>query len=309
MRRQIIKMFCGLFLLALAPAWAQAAPAPAPAPPNRGALFKVDGGGHTLYLFGTIHVGKADFYPLEPRVAAALEGAGALALEIDPEADPALVLAAMQRHALYPAGAGPAIDAIGPAFRPRLAGLLRHYGMTPESVAPMKPWLLATVLSMNEFGALGYRSELAVDTYLARQARARNIPVLALESVAGQMALFDRMTAAEQARFLEEGIGDIEEEIAAHTGQARRTAEAWSGADAAALDGLAREAAADQSFSGRFVQTVLLAERNPGLADGIAALLARENNSLAAIGVLHLVGVDSVPALLRKRGLAVERIY
>jgi uncharacterized protein YbaP (TraB family) len=38
-------------------------------------------------------------------------------------------------------------------------------------------------------------------------------------------------------------------------------------------------------------------------------LMARENNSLAAIGVLHLVGKGSVPELLRKRGLTVERIY
>jgi uncharacterized protein YbaP (TraB family) len=30
---------------------------------------------------------------------------------------------------------------------------------------------------------------------------------------------------------------------------------------------------------------------------------------LAAIGVLHLVGAGSVPELLRKRGLTVERVY
>ena len=70
-----------------------------------------------------------------------------------------------------------------------------------------------------------------------------------------------------------------------------------------------RKSAADDSFSGRFVQKVLLDGRNPALADAMVRLMARDNNSLAAIGVLHLVGKGSVPELLRKRGLTVERIY
>ena len=57
------------------------------------------------------------------------------------------------------------------------------------------------------------------------------------------------------------------------------------------------------------MQKVLLDGRNPALADGIAKLLSREKHSLAAIGVLHLVGTKSVPDLLRQRGLKVVRVY
>ncbi|WP_317204735.1 TraB/GumN family protein [Janthinobacterium sp.] len=312
MRRQIIVMFCGFFLLA-APA-ARDDPAAAQrqaageevAQPNRGALFRVEHAGHTLYLFGTIHVGAADFYPLEARVTAALRRATTLALEIDPDADPAAAAQALRRYGMYTAG-GPAAAEIAPSFRPRLERLLKQYAIAPAAVAPMKPWLLASVLAVSEFSAQGYRPELAVDAYLARQARARGIAVLELESMAGQMALFDRMSLAEQARFLEDGISAIEDKEQAN--QARAIAQAWRGADAAAFEGLAREAAADQSFAGRFVQKVLLDERNPGLAEGIAALLARDKDSMAAIGVLHLVGARGVPALLRERGLRVERVY
>lgn len=318
MRHQIIEMFCACLLLALAPAWArQPQPVQQEQPqqgrdrpaPNRGALFRVDGGGHTLYLFGTMHVGAPDFYPLEPRVAAALERAGALALEADPQIDPALSLTLLRRYGMYADGAGPAIAAIDPALRPRLERLLARYRMPPAALAPMKPWVLATVLTVSEFSMLGYQAELGVDTYLAQQARARKIPVVELESAAAQMALFDRMPAPAQLRFLEDTIVMLEQEIAQPPGQARRTVDAWRTADAAAFDQLAREVAADQSSSARFIQTVLLDQRNPGLADGIAAMLAREHDSMAAIGVLHLVGTDSVPALLRQRGLRVERIY
>lgn len=299
MRRQIIVMFCCLLALAFGHAGAAAADAP-----QRGALFKVEQGEHTLYLFGTIHVGAADFYPLEPRVTAALRQARVLALEIDPLGDPERMASAVRKHGMAQRGAA---AALAPAWRTRLARLLRQYGIAPEAVAGMKPWLLASVLTVSEFSAQGYDTGLAVDAFLSRQAHANGQSVLELESVGGQMALFDRMSHEDQMHFLEEGIAGIEDREQAD--QVRQIADAWRNADAAALDALSAKAAADASLSGRFVQKVLLEERNPGLARGIAQLLAREPHSLAAIGVLHLVGRDSVPELLRKRGLKVERIY
>lgn len=299
MPRQIIVMFCSLFWLLSGPAWAQQT-----ADQPRGALFRVSQGDHTLYLFGTIHVGAPDFYPLEPRVTAALAQASVLALEVDPHADPRLVAQALQRHGMQQ---GSAAAQLAPRYRKRLGALLRQYAIAPEAVAGMKPWLLATVLTVSEYAALGYQTTEAVDGWLSQQARARGVAVVELESVEGQMALFDRMSAAEQLQFLQESIASIEDREQAD--QARQIVQAWRDADAAGFEALAAKAAGDASLSGRFVQRVLLDERNPALAEGIAQLLARAHDSLAAIGILHLVGKHSVPELLRQRGLAVERIY
>jgi len=302
MRRQIIVMFCGLFLLPLQAAFAEA---PAVAQ-NRGALFKVQDASHTLYLFGTIHVGAPDFYPLEPTVTRALDGAGALALEIDPGADPRKAVSAVLKYGMEAPGSKVPVDC-RQTLAPRLAPLLQKYGIAPEAVAPMKPWMLASVLAIGEFSTLGYRSDLAVDNYLSQQAKARKIPVVELESMEGQMALFGAMSPVDQCRFLEDGVASIEDQEQSQ--EAREIADAWRNADAAAFDKLAAKAATDPSFAAQFVQKVLLDGRNPALADGIAKLLAREKSSLAAIGVLHLVGDKSVPDLLRKRGLKVERVY
>lgn len=306
MRRKIIVLFWCLFTLALTPALAAAPAASPPAtPPNRGALFKVVDGAHTLYLFGTMHVGAPDFYPLEPRVMAALGRSSKLALEIDPS-DQAAVVSAVRRYGVYHDGST-ALAQIRAEFRPRLEQLLQQFGIAPASVAPMKPWMLASVLAVSEFESLGYQSGLAVDGYLARQAKRRGIPVVALESAALQMALFNQMTLDQQCRFLEDSIGSIDERK--EETQARELTQAWRTADAAAFEAQARAAAEDTSVAGKFVQQVLLEQRNPGLAAGIARLLASETDSMAAIGVLHLVGRHSVPELLRQRGLRVERLY
>lgn len=299
MGRQIIVLFCSLFLFALgSPSAAEQG-----AEPNRGALFKVQQGGHTLYLFGTIHVGAKDFYPLEPRVAGALKKAPVLALEIDPLGEPQKLARAVQQYGVSKRG----LEGITPAWRLRLDRLLKQYKIEPESVATMKPWLLASLLTVSEFAAQGYEASMAVDAHLAQQAHGAGQKIVELESADSQMALFDKMTPAEQLQFLQETIASIEDKDQAN--QAREIAEAWRHADSKALDELAQKAEDDDTFSGRFVQKVLLEGRNPTLADGMVKLMARENNSVAAIGILHLVGKYSVPELLRKRGLSVERIY
>jgi len=300
MQRQIIVMFCSLFWFALGPAWA-AEPAAAP---NRGALFKVTQGARTLYLFGTIHVGAKDFYPLEPRMAGILKKAPVLALEIDPLGDPRQLAGAVQRHGMLAKGSSPALT---PAWRARLDRLLRLYRIEPESVAMMKPWLQASLLTVSEFAAQGYDAALAVDAHLSKQAHDAGQKIVELESAESQMALFDQMSAADQLLFLQEAIAGIEDKEQA--AQAKEIVDAWRQADIKALDAMALKAEQDQTFSGRFVQKVLLDGRNPALADGMVKLMARENNSLAAVGVLHLLGKGSVPELLRKRGMTVERIY
>lgn len=300
MQRQIIVMFCSLFWLAFGSAFA----ADNAAAPNRGALFKITQDARTLYLFGTIHVGAKDFYPLEPRVAGALKKAPVLALEIDPLGDPRQLAGAVQRHGMTAKGAAPALS---PAWRLRLDRLLRQYNIEPETVAMMKPWLLASLLTVSEFAAQGYDASLAVDAHLSQRAHAAGQKVVELESAESQMALFDQMTSAEQLLFLQEAIAGIEDKEQA--AQAQEIAQAWKQADIKALDALALKAEQDTTFSGRFVQKVLLDGRNPALADGMIKLMGRENNSVAAIGILHLLGNGSVPELLRKRGMTVERIY
>jgi len=302
MRRQIIVMFCGLFLLPLPAAFAEAPPAAV----KRGALFKVQDKNNTLYLFGTIHVGAPDFYPLEPTVTRALHEAGALALEIDPAGDPRAAARAVIKYGMdAPGGSAPAD--CRQTLAPRVSPLLQKYGIPVEAVAPMKPWMLASVLAIGEFSTLGYRPDLAVDTYLSQQAKQRLIPVVELESMESQLALFASMTPADQCRFLEDSVESIEDQEQKE--EAREIADAWRTADAAAFERLAAKAASDPSYAAQFMQKVLLDGRNPHLADGIAKLLKQEKTSLAAIGVLHLVGSQSVPDLLRKKGLKVERVY
>jgi uncharacterized protein YbaP (TraB family) len=296
MRRQIIVLFLALFWMAFGAAAAT----------PRGALFLVTANGHTMHLFGTMHVGVPQFYPLEPQIMGALDAASTLALELDPDQSTAAMLAALKAHGLAPNGAA-GWSKLAPAKRARLERLVRRAGLNQAAVSAFKPVLLATMLSLGEFDKLGYQPALAVDRYLAQHARASKLRVMELESLDAQLALLDRLSLDEQWRFLDETAGAIES--GAQQDEARKVVDAWGSADQQALDAMSARLARDASLSGRFTREVLIDGRNDALADKLARLLGDEGRTVAAIGVLHLVGPRGVPSLLRARGFKVERVY
>jgi uncharacterized protein YbaP (TraB family) len=273
---------------------------------ERGALFRVSLDGHVMHLFGTLHVGVPAIYPLESRVAYALAGASTLALEIDPDQPQRERLRALRAHGMLDAGS-PGYDALDPERQALLDRLIAQGGLDAASVKRFKPVLLATLLTLAEYTKQGYRSELSSEAWLARTARANGARVLELESLDRQLAALDGLAEADRWRFLDETMAAIAS--GAQRADARAVVQAWSGADREALDRIAARCELDASVSGAFVTRVLLKERNVGLADGLLQLLRQERQTFGAVGVLHLLGNNSVPALLRERGASVERIY
>lgn len=294
MARRMMLIFLAACSLLAGQAWAV----------ERGALFKVSGHAHTMYLFGTIHVGLPEFFPLDESVTRALAASTTLALEIDPTVQTAETAASVQRVAqTIPA----IVAAMPPALGPRLARRLEALGAPPTLSNRFKPWMLLITLSTVEYARLGYRPDLSVDAHLATLAHARNIKVLALESVESQLDLFDRLPVADQWTMLDETLASMD------SGEAQQDVQAitngWAKADRAALDAVARKYEKDPRLSSQIMQRRVLAERNVPMADKLDGLLKREDTTMAAVGLMHLIGKDSLPALLRAKGLKVEQVY
>ena len=280
---------------------------PAAMAAERGALFRVGLDGHTMYLFGTLHVGLPEFYPLEPRIAGALAEASTLALDIDPVQPQGELARSLRTYGMLESSGSSAYDAMDPGRRALLEKLIRQGGLDPARARTFKPVLLATMLTLAEYTRQGYRTELSSDAWLAREARAKGVRLVELESLDQQLSMLDRLAEPERWRFLDEMMGTIES--GAQRLEARAMVRAWSSADRLALDEIAARCEADASVSGAFVNRVLLKERNVGLAEHLLPLLRQEKQTVAAIGVLHLLGQGSVPALLQASGASVERVY
>jgi len=301
LRRLIIVAWSTLLCLYL-PA-ANAGGDTAPPAQSGGVLFKVQNGQHSLYLFGTIHVGTHDFYPLAPTVMHVLEQAPAIALEIDPSNNQALQ-AAVRRYGLYPPGQS---SQLSEPLRQQVVVALGKYRIAPDTVAGLRPWMIATLLTVQQAESRGYHAALAVDNYLADFAHQHHQSVLELEGAAAQLALLGGLDSKQQHLLLEDTIKELND--AKSTAELNEIIRCWRQSDLQGLQALLDEMTQDHRFSGRFAKEVMIDQRNPVLAARIAALLSEQEGVFAAIGILHLAGPNSVPALLAQHGLKVERIF
>lgn len=289
--------------LAPAPAAPLQAAAPRDDAPRRGALYRVRQRGQTAYLFGTIHVGQQDFFPLEAEVRAALAAASKLVMELDVR-ESGLFQSALEQHARYRPGDGIA-NHLDAASLARLERALRAAGIGLESVAHYKPWLLANLLVGRELERHGFQSGHGVEAYLL--AAAPDKTVLGLESADYQLSLFDAMNDGQQERYLLENLAELESGDALR--KSRGLIDAWSSADSAKIEAMLLELTSGDSVSSDFMLRTLLGRRNPQMAATIEHIIQDDKIAFVGVGLLHLVGAGGVPQLLMQRGYQVEQLY
>ncbi|HEY8607053.1 MAG TPA: TraB/GumN family protein [Noviherbaspirillum sp.] len=294
---------------AAAAASAQAAPpvhaAAGAGIPARGALYRIRHHGQTSYLFGTIHVGTPAFFPLEAQVTHALAQASKLVLEIDIR-DGALFQAALDKHGVYAAGDDVSRHLSTPVLA-QLQQALQRAGLAWETMRRFKPWLLANLLLGLDLERSGYQRARGVEMFLLSVADVQTKSVHELESAEYQMSLFDGMDDAMQEQYLREQLAELEDGKAMK--KAKALIAAWATGNGDEIEGIVRDALGDGSVSSSFTYKVLLQKRNPEMADKIVRLLERRESAFVGVGLLHLVGEGGVPALLRERGVEVEKVY
>ncbi|HYD94588.1 MAG TPA: TraB/GumN family protein [Noviherbaspirillum sp.] len=268
-------------------------------------LYRVRHGDNTAWLFGTIHVGTPDFFPLDAQVTQALSGASKLVLEIDIRR-PEPFQAALHKHGYYPPG--DSVDRHLPADDlARLDAALRQFGITPHQVRHMKPWLLANLLVGLDLERNGYRRSHGTEMFLLSLAAQDAKAVDELESAEYQMALFDGMPDAMQVRYLRENLAELGDGNALKKSVA--LIDAWATANGEAAEAFVRDTRGENSASSEFTLRVLLDKRNPEMATKIEALLRGGEAAFVGVGLLHMVGENGLPALLKQRGYEVEKVY
>jgi uncharacterized protein YbaP (TraB family) len=275
------------------------------AAPHQGGLFRVSDRGRVAYLFGTVHMGTAAFFPLPPEVSRALAEARQVVVELDTRSNDAF-LRALARHGRYPPG-DDLRRHLSPPVLAALTAALHAKGISVASMAGYKPWLVANLLLSMALERKGYRRDLGVEGALLTAAHKHGAAVTELESADYQLGLFDTLDAASAERYLQETLAGLQDGSAVRRAQA--VVDAWAAGDARALDGLLHDATDGDSVNAEFTRRVLLGRRNPEMADGIARLMRRDSVTFVGVGVLHLLGGNGLPQLLAQRGYLVERVY
>lgn len=272
-----------------------AAPVAARAEP---ALWRLGDADSTIYLFGTIHLLHPDMTWQSPKIAAAFAEAEELWLEADVSA-----LATFGPVMRYGVSYGlPLSKALTPDDLTRVLRILEPQGVPLGTINHLRPWLVAIMIATIPSQKAGFVMEEGADMVLQREATGRQLPIRRLESVSDQLKPFASLTPDQEIAVLLDALDAYEHPEGDNTAE---LANAWLKGDEATLGALL---AADSQIGEQGpLYDGLIVQRNAAWVKKIEERLAGSGISFIAVGAGHLVGPDSVIAMLAARGLKAER--
>jgi uncharacterized protein len=261
--------------------------------PDRGLLWRISRDGRSSYLFGSLHVGKADWAYPGPALRAAWAATEVLAVELDP-ADVGAVLAAM-----------PKTEALSPALVRRIDAQAQAACLSPGTLSALPAMLQLSMLTLMEARRDGFDAGFGQDVMLLTWAKSEGRPVQSLESVQEQLQAL-QPEAAELPAVVDGTLrqlrkGQLREPL-------RKLAGAWSRGDLRTLADYPRWCACADSPAERAWFKRVNDDRNGPLAERIAALHGAGQRLLVAVGALHMSGPRALPRLLTEQGFTVEAL-
>jgi uncharacterized protein YbaP (TraB family) len=268
--------------------------------PARSFLWVVSApGAPPSYLMGSLHVLTPAYYPLSAPIEKAFAESNVLITEadIDEVSNPTTLMALMGQALL---GDGRTLDqVIASDLYAKVLDRADKAGLPRVAVQRMKPWMVALALTAPVLQAAGFRAEHGVDKHFFERAKKRGSERRALETVAFQFDRMDQMSPADQEALLRSTLDDLDTQ----TSNVKTMADAWAKGDTGALEQLLL---AGMKSSPELYQRMLV-ERNRNWVASVDTCITEKTSCFVVVGAAHLVGPDSLVALLQKKGYTVEQ--
>jgi uncharacterized protein len=291
-----LALCCFAFTGAAPPAAADGAP--------KHFLWKVTGSKGVVYLLGTIHAAKADFYPLPSIIEDSFEKADTLIEEID-ISEPAEVARAQQgliEDGSYPKG-DTITNHLSEVTRSHLAAYLKKGDLPEPAIAHLRPWLVSMLVAQLELQRMGFDPSHGLDQHFLEEARQSHKQIGALEDAASQLKLLSSLSEELQDRVLLSSLVDMEK---SHDVLDLLT-RAWQSGNDAAMQELITSSVREYPQL-KPLMTKLFDDRNTAMAVKIERFLQTPNSYFVAVGAGHLVGDKGILSELRRKNFMVEQL-
>jgi uncharacterized protein YbaP (TraB family) len=264
-------------------------------------LWKIQSKAATVYLLGSIHFLKEEFYPLPEAVERAYESSEVLVVEANVNDIGKLDLASFMDKALY--NDGDRLEKhVSPETYLSVKRETRSLGIPPELADTQKPWFLALSLQALELMKLGYDPRHGVDYYFLSKAQGKK-RILELESLDEQIKFLSGFSDREQEVFLLDTLKNL-----ASAGSLMDTlARAWATGDTKTVESILTNNTTEDGTIER-IQEKLLDDRNTKMMSKIESYLGLGGSYFVIVGAGHLLGKRGIVALLKTRGYFAEQL-
>ncbi len=263
-------------------------------------LWSVKSSQNTVYLLGSVHLLQAKDYPLPAALDAAYEDAEKLIFEIDlkeaksPDAQQMILKKATAEQ-------GQTLQStLNPDTYQLAEEKAKELGLPIQAMASFEPWFFSLTLLTAKLGQLGFQAKYGVDQHYYERAQKDGKEILALETIAEQISLFDNLKPSDQDEYVRQTLVELDTLSNSMTD----IVSAWKSGNPSTLENLLFE-----SFE-RYpkMRVKFFDERNQNWMKTLVPLLQKQDDYLVIVGAGHLVGENNVLQLLKEKGYSADQL-
>ena len=176
----------------------------------------------------------------------------------------------------------------------------QNKGIPENAFSAFTPWFVALQLSIIEGQIAGLDFTQSIDDILMQHARANQVQVSGLESLEQQLGFFANSDMSEQL------LVDTLAQIQTNEYTVKHLADMWQSGEIGQLEKLLT-LGLDEYPSTDFVLDTLLKERNQNWMSTLIKEV-KTGNVVIAVGLMHMVGENSIIQHLEQQGVNIKRV-
>ena len=287
-------------LLAAATVLAATAALPVHAQLAKPFLWELTKDGKTVTLFGSLHVGKNDFFPLPEAVLKRFDEAKVLAVEAD------ITMPETQQACIKLGATTDKLESVLPAEDyAALMNYAKASGLPDNAFQNRKLWLLNLVVVGVELGQLGVDFSRGLDVVFLRDAKKEKKRIAEVEGGMRQCSALAAATNAESAASMARFLATVRENKMEK--RLDEMVNAYRAGDAVTMARVINEEFGT-SPEGLSARKRVFDNRHPAMADMIETYFKQTDKHFVVIGVGHMVGENNLLESLAKKGVSIKRV-
>ena len=276
-----------------------------------GLISRVTYRDNAAYIFGSMHMGRASWYPLHDQVEAAMRRADVFAFETDISPDAQAEHATLAAPYMFLEDGTTLSDFLPPDIYEAFSETLDTYNVQREVLGPFTPWAISLLLMELTADAIGISPAYSVDFYVMGFALEQGLPILGLNPLAHEVSLAFHLSE-ELQRYAALALQDFD----SATQQMGALTAAYEAQNIPQILYFTREsiAAEEETPLTRYMIDVLHIQRSVEFAQEIIRLLQETEDAttfFVSMGIGHLVGDDhgNVFRYLAEAGFEIVPLY
>lgn len=265
----------------------------------KGIFYEVEGKNNKIFLMGSVHMGRPDFYPLPQTIENAFEQTKNIAVEVNVN-DHEVENKAKSLLETALISDNKTLDMILPEkLYKDIEKLFLSLGLPMEKFNRFEPWFLNIIINTFQYIKAGYIDKYGVEKYfLNKNIKDKNI--IELETFESQVEIFKNVDCTSQLAytmlFYETSTIKIEELM-----------DAWKKGDDKKLEEIifSKSYSSIENFDNFYND--LFYKRNTNFVNQILNFLEKKENYFIIIGSGHLIGDKGIINILKEKGFKVNK--